>query len=84
VRKHESDDSDKADHSWSGRRSKWKYRAVVDRECPLVGNGYKTGAQKVQQLIGFVQEEIAETKIKPKEKKQDGRNDINTLRRRSQ
>jgi hypothetical protein len=48
--------------------------------APLVGNGYKTDAQKVQQLIGFVQEETTETEIKPKEKKQDGRNDIKALR----
>jgi hypothetical protein len=48
--------------------------------APLVGIGYKTDAQKVQQLIGFVQGETAETWIKPKEKKQDGRNDIKALR----
>jgi hypothetical protein len=46
----------------------------------LVGIEYKTDARKVQQLIGFVQEETAETKIKPKEKKQDRRNDIKALR----
>jgi hypothetical protein len=35
----------------------------------------------VQQLIGFVQEELLRTgSIKRKEKKQDGRNDIKALR----
>jgi hypothetical protein len=39
--------------------------------APLVGIGYKTDAQKMQQLIGFVQEETTKTEIKPKEKKQE-------------
>ena len=30
--------------------------------------------------MGFVQEENAETRIKPKEKKQDGRNDVKAPR----
>jgi hypothetical protein len=46
----------------------------------LVGVVYKTDARKVHQLIhGFVQGETAETWIKPKEKRQDGRLDYKAL-----
>jgi hypothetical protein len=48
--------------------------------APLAGLRFKTDARKVHQLIhGFVQGEIAETWIKPKEKKQDGRLDFMAL-----
>jgi hypothetical protein len=48
--------------------------------APLVGVVYKTDARKVHQLIhGFVQGETAETWIKPKEKRQDGRLDYKAL-----
>jgi hypothetical protein len=46
----------------------------------LVGVFYKTDARKVHQLIhGFVQGEIAETWIKHKEKRQNGRLDFKAL-----
>jgi hypothetical protein len=46
----------------------------------LQGIGHKTDARKVHQLIhGFVQGETAETWIKPREKKQDGRIDFRAL-----
>ena len=49
--------------------------------APLEGIMYKTDARKVHQLIhGFVQGETAETWIKPKEKKQDGRLDFKALK----
>jgi hypothetical protein len=48
--------------------------------APLIGVFYKTDARKVHQLIhGFVQGEIAETWIKPKEKRQNGRLDFKAL-----
>jgi hypothetical protein len=48
--------------------------------APLTGLVFKTDARKVHQLIhGFVQGEIAETWIKPKEKKQNGRLDFKAL-----
>jgi hypothetical protein len=48
--------------------------------APMDGLIYKTDSRKVHQLIhGFVQGEVAETWIKPKEKKQDGRLDYKAL-----
>ncbi len=48
--------------------------------APMEGLIYKTDSRKVHQLIhGFVQGEVAETWIKPKEKKQDGRLDYRAL-----
>jgi hypothetical protein len=48
--------------------------------APLTGLIFKTDARKVHQLIhGFIQGEIAETWIKPKEKRQDGRIDYQAL-----
>jgi hypothetical protein len=48
--------------------------------APLVGVFYKTYAREVHQLIhGFVQGETAETWIKPKEKRQNGRLDFKAL-----
>ena len=48
--------------------------------APLTGLVFKTDARKVHQLIhGFVQGEIAETWIKPKEKRQNGRIDYEAL-----
>ena len=49
--------------------------------APLTGLVFKTDARKVHQLIhGFVQGETAETWIKPKEKKQNGRIDFLALK----
>ena len=49
--------------------------------APLKGIVFKTDARKVHQLIhGFVQGETAETWVKPKEKKQDGRLDFMALK----
>ena len=48
--------------------------------APLTGLVFKTDARRVHQLIhGFVQGEVAETWIKPKEKKQNGRLDFEAL-----
>ena len=48
--------------------------------APLTGLVFKTDARKVHQLIhGFVQGETAETWIKPKEKRQNGRLDFQAL-----
>jgi hypothetical protein len=48
--------------------------------APLSGLIYKTDARKVHQLIhGFVQGEAAETWIKPRERRQDGRTDFKAL-----
>jgi hypothetical protein len=48
--------------------------------APVEGLVYKTDSRKVHQLIhGFVQGEVAETWIKPKEKKQDERLDYKAL-----
>jgi hypothetical protein len=49
--------------------------------APLTGLVFKTDARKVHQLVhGFVQGEIAETWVTPREKKQDGRIDTQALR----
>jgi hypothetical protein len=49
--------------------------------APLTGPVFKTDARKVHQLIrGFLQGEVAETWIKAKEKKQNGRMDYQALR----
>jgi hypothetical protein len=48
--------------------------------APLEGIGYKTDTRKVHQLIhGFVQGETAETWIKPRKKRKDGRIDFQAL-----
>lgn len=48
--------------------------------APLTGLVFKTDARKVHQLIhGFVQGEIAETWIKPTERRQNGRIDFQAL-----
>ncbi len=65
------DNEDKADYD---------FEQLSIKCAPLVGVFYKTDARKVHQLIhGFVQGETAETWIKPKEKRQNGRLDFKAL-----
>jgi hypothetical protein len=56
------------------------FQQLTVNAAPLSGAVFKTDARRVRQLIhGFVQGEIAETWIKPKEKKQDDRIDFLAL-----
>jgi hypothetical protein len=58
----------------------YDFQQLTVAAAPLSGAAFKTDARRVHQLIhGFVQGEIAETWIKPKEKKQDGRIDFQAL-----
>jgi Ca2+-binding EF-hand superfamily protein len=72
----ENDDPDYEDED----EEDFDFEQLSIKCAPLVGVFYKIDARKVHQLIqGFVQGETAETWIKPKEKRQNGRLNFKAL-----
>jgi hypothetical protein len=74
IRENDEPDYDEED------KEDFDFEQLSIKCAPLVGVFYKTDARKVHQLIhGFMQGETAETWIKPKEKRQNGRLEFRAL-----